>query len=388
MHDRELFEKAFSPLHASPDTLTEVRKTMRNEKKTRRALGKGAVIAIAAALTLTIAVAGGIVTLIRADVSPADKVDDTTHHAFTDDIDDSTPDFVEDGKGGYVRVADMERIPGDVATTQRLVGKYLSKLDAELTVEGCTYKMGTFLVDDMGNGIMTFSVENPDGFKASDGLSYADTWLGNVRADLCYGRSAPADPNGQDLGYAYTDAKLCVDENDSTETCLQVIAYFISGKGYEKGMSYYFTVRDSSNQLYTIAIKPQNHLPVKTLTTKNGQQTFLSPLGMTMVDTLYGDEEISDDELYIHYQDGTDYAVRSRTNNLLNWMVGFITGQSDNDEYYRMVLGITDPPEGTYYSYLFNRLVDVDTVVSISLEGRVYNPATDRGEPMQQTYLP
>ena len=82
MHDRELFEKAFSPLHASPDTLTEVRKTMRNEKKTRRALGKGAVIAIAAALTLTIAVAGGIVTLIRADVSPADKVDDTTHHAF------------------------------------------------------------------------------------------------------------------------------------------------------------------------------------------------------------------------------------------------------------------------------------------------------------------
>lgn len=91
MHDRELFEKAFSPLHASPDTLTEVRKTMRNEKKTRRALGKSAVVAIAAALTLTIAVAGGIVTLIKADVSPADKVDDTTHHAFTDDIDAATP---------------------------------------------------------------------------------------------------------------------------------------------------------------------------------------------------------------------------------------------------------------------------------------------------------
>ena len=52
MHDRELFEKAFSPLHASPDTLTEVRKTMRNEKKTRRALGKSAVVAIAAALLL------------------------------------------------------------------------------------------------------------------------------------------------------------------------------------------------------------------------------------------------------------------------------------------------------------------------------------------------
>ena len=62
MHDRELFEKAFSPLHASPDTLTEVRKTMRNEKKTRRALGKSAVVAIAAALLLASA---GYVALIE-----------------------------------------------------------------------------------------------------------------------------------------------------------------------------------------------------------------------------------------------------------------------------------------------------------------------------------
>ncbi len=388
MHDRELFEKTFSALHASPDTLTEVRKTMQNEKKTRRILGRGAVVAIAAALTLTIAVAGGIATLIRADVSPADKVDDTTHHAFTDAIDSSTPDFAEDGKGGYVPVADMERIPGDVATTQRLVGQYLSKLNAEMTVEGCTYKMGTFLVDDMGNGILTFSVENPDGFKASDGLSSADTWLGSVKAQLNYGRSAPTDTNGQDHGYTFTDDKLIVDEESSTDTCLQVIDYFICGKGYEKGMSFYFTVRDSAYRPYSVAIQPQSHLPVKTLTADNGQQMFISPLGMTMVDTLYGDEEISTDEVYIHYQDGTDYAVESDKNNLLNWMVGYITGRgNDNAEYYRTELG-SDPAAGTYYSYAFNRLVDVDTVTSVSMEGRVYNPATDRGEVIQQTYRP
>ena len=162
MHDRELFEKAFSPLHASPDTLTEVRKTMRNEKKTRRALGKGAVIAIAAALTLTVAVASGIVTLIKADVSPADKVDDATHRAFTDDIDAAAP-VVDDGKGGLVPVPDMERIPGDVQTTQRLVGQYLSKLDAEMTVDSNTIKLGTFLIDENGLGLLTYSVENPSG---------------------------------------------------------------------------------------------------------------------------------------------------------------------------------------------------------------------------------
>ena len=387
MTQHELFEKTFSALHASPDTISEVKRTMQNEKKTRRILGRGAVIAIAAALTLTVAVAAGVV-LIRADVSPAKEVDDTTHHAFTDDINSPTP-VVIGNSGEVITVADMERIPGDPATTERLVGKYLSKLDAEMTVEGNTYKMGTFLVDEMGNGILTFSVEKPDGFQASGDLSYADTWLGTVRATLWFGRTAPGvDP--QDYGYSHTDMNLCVDEKDSTDTCLQVIGYFITGKGYEKGMNFYFSVRDSADQLRSIAIQPQSHLPVKTLTDENGQKTLISPVGMTMIDTLYGMEEISTDELYICYQDGTDYAVRSRKNNLLNWTVGYVTGRGDDPEfdYYKIVLGITDPPEGTYYSYLFNRLVDVDTVTSVTLEGRVYNPDTDRGETVRQTYTP
>lgn len=387
MHDRELFEKAFSPLHASPDTLTEVRKTMRNEKKTRRALGKGAVIAIAAALTLTVAVAGGIVTLIRADVSPADKVDDTTHHAFTDDIDSSSPDFVEDGKGGYVPVADMERIPGDVKTTERLVGKYLSKLDAELTVEGSTYKMGTFLVDDTGNGILTFSVENPDGFEY-DNMGYGEMWIQNVRADINYGRSEPTDPYGQDHGYARADTKLYVDEETSTDTCLQVIAYFISGKGYEKGTNFFFTVRAASGQPYSVSIQPKTYLPVKTLTAENGQKMFLSPLGLTMVDTLYTDDEILIDEILVRYQDGSDYTVDSAERSLRNWVVGFITGRGDTAEYYQTELGITDPPEGNYYSYLFNRLVDVDTVTSIDLVGRYLNSDTNCGEVQKHIYQP
>ena len=48
MTQHELFEKTFSALHASPDTISEVKRTMQNEKKTRRILGRGAVIAIAA----------------------------------------------------------------------------------------------------------------------------------------------------------------------------------------------------------------------------------------------------------------------------------------------------------------------------------------------------
>lgn len=369
MTERELFEKTFSALHASPDTLSEVKRTMQNEKKTRRILGRGAVIAIAAALTLTVAVGAGVV-LIRADVSPAEKVDDTTHHAFTDDIDASSPGFVEDGKGGYVPVADMERIPGDPATTERLVGNYLSKLDAEMTVEGNTYKMGTFLVDDTGTGILTFSVENPNGFEYGD-MGYGETWIESVRANVYYGRSEPT--RGDREGAISADTKLYVDESASTDTCLQVIAYFISGKGfsYAKDSTFYFSVSDGAYQYHSIAIQTKTRVPVKTFTADNGEIVLLSPLGMTAVDSIGHEIEWLIWENILQFKDGSEFAAESRERNLRNWVVGFITGDpmGGYSDAMEIELGVTDIGPEEYYSYQFNRLVDVDEVSSITLDG-------------------
>lgn len=368
MTQHELFEKTFSALHASPDTILEVKRTMQNEKKTRRILGRGAVIAIAAALTLSVAVAAGVV-LIRADVSPAEKVDDTTHHAFTDDINSPTP-VVIGNSGEVITVADMERIPGDPATTERLVGKYLSKLDAEMTVEGNTYKMGTFLVDDTGTGILTFSVENPNGFEYDD-MGYGETWIESVRANVYYGRSEPT--RGDRDGAMSADTKLYVDESSSTDTCLQVIAYFISGKGfsYAKDSTFYFSVSDGAYQHHSIAIQTQTRVPVKTFTADNGEIVLLSPLGMTAVDSIGHEVEWLIRENIIQFKDGSEFAAESRERNLRNWVVGFITG--DPMGGYNMAmeieLGATDIGTEEYYSYQFNRLVDVDEVSSITLDG-------------------
>lgn len=348
MHDRELFEKAFSPLHASPDTLTEVRKTMRNEKKTRRALGKSAVVAIAAALTLTIAVAGGIVTLIRADVSPADKVDDTTHHAFTDDLDATTP-TVDDGKGTAVSVPDMERIPGDIQTTQRLVGQYLSKLDAEMTVEGNTIRLGTLLIDESGSGMLTYSVENPDGVK------YTDAGYGEA-VDMSAEPSMWLDsaPDAQGYGGTCITSRCHVDEDASTDTRLQVVLYFAAGKDFQKGDDFYFTVRDSAYQPYSISIQPQTYVPVKTMTAKNGEIVTLSALGMTIVNP-DPSREIHTDEVLVNAKDGSSFAVESSSRSLMNWVVGCMRGSDD--------VPFADN------TYVFDRLVDVDAVSSVTLEG-------------------
>lgn len=368
MTERELFEKTFSALHASPDTLSEVKRTMQNEKKTRRILGRGAVIAIAAALTLTVAVGAGVV-LIRADVSPAEKVDDTTHHAFTDDINSPTP-VVIGNSGEVITVADMERIPGDPATTERLVGQYLSKLDAEMTVEGNTYKMGTFLVDDTGTGILTFSVENPNGFEYGD-MGYGETWIESVIANVYYGRSEPT--RGDRDGAISADTKLYVDESASTDTCLQVIAYFISGKGfsYAKDSTFYFSVSDGAYQYHSIAIQTKTRVPVKTFTADNGEIVLLSPLGMTAVDTIGHEVEWLIRENIIQFKDGSTFVVKSREQNLRNWVVSYGTGNPESGYNMAMEieLGATDIGSEEYNSYQFNRLVDVDEVSSITLDG-------------------
>ena len=368
MTQHELFEKTFSALHASPDTILEVKRTMQNEKKTRRILGRGAVIAIAAALTLSVAVAAGVV-LIRADVSPAEKVDDTTHHAFTDDINSPTP-VVIGNSGEVITVADMERIPGDPATTERLVGKYLSKLDAEMTVEGNTYKMGTFLVDDTGTGILTFSVENPNGFEYDD-MGYGETWIESVRANVYYGRSEPT--RGDREGAMSADTKLYVDESSSTDTCLQVIAYFISGKGfsYAKDSTFYFSVTDNAYQYHSIAIQTKTRVPVKTFTADNGEIVLLSPLGMTAVDSIGHEIEWLIWENILQFKDGSEFAAESRERNLRNWVVGYITGDpmGGYSDAMEIELGATDIGTEEYYSYQFNRLVDVDEVSSITLDG-------------------
>lgn len=367
MHDRELFEKAFSPLHASPDTLTEVRKTMRNEKKTRRALGKGAVIAIAAALTLTVAVASGIVTLIKADVSPADKVDDATHRAFTDDIDAAAP-VVDDGKGGLVPVPDMERIPGDVQTTQRLVGQYLSKLDAEMTVDSNTIKLGTFLIDENGLGLLTYSVENPSG------VGYTDVGYGEA-VDMSAEPSMWLDsaPDAQGYGGTCISSRCHVDEDASTDTHLQVVLYFAAGKDFQKGDDFYFTVRDSAYQPYSISIQPQTYVPVKTMTAKNGEIVTISALGMTIVNP-DPSREIHTDEVLVNAKDGSSFAVESSSKNLMNWVIGSITG--DGQAAF------------ANYTYVFNRLVDVNEVGSVTLTGYYYNLDGSDNDTVSLTYQP
>lgn len=99
MIDRKLFQKTFSTLHASPDTLSEVYKVVHKEQKHRHPFSKGMLVAAALAMCITVAAAAGIANLIKANVTPADSVTAADLHAFgADSISSDTP-VIRDNSG-------------------------------------------------------------------------------------------------------------------------------------------------------------------------------------------------------------------------------------------------------------------------------------------------
>lgn len=100
----------------------------------------------------------------------------------------------------------MERVAVDAETMQRLVGDYLSTVDAAVEADGYTISLKTFLIDENGSGFMTYTLSNPAG------VSYDDFGYGQV--------GIPMNPIlyiGEVGGHAM-DSSIYLDTDASTNT--------------------------------------------------------------------------------------------------------------------------------------------------------------------------
>lgn len=167
MIDRKLFQQTFSALHASPDTLSEVYKVVRRNKR-HHTITKGMLIAAVLAMCITVAGAVGIATLIKADVAPADSITDADRNAFDKDTVGSDTPLVLGNDGQPISLPRMERASTDTATVQRLLGDYLCTVNATMEVDGYTIKLNTFLIDENGSGFLTYTLSNPNGVEPDE----------------------------------------------------------------------------------------------------------------------------------------------------------------------------------------------------------------------------
>ena len=372
MIDRKLFQKTFSTLHASPDTLSEVYRTVHEEEKPRKRrhiISKGLLIAAVLAMCITVAgaVGIGIADLIKAKVAPAASITAADLHAFSAESMDSETPIVLDHYGNVLSLPQMERVSTDAGTMWRLVGSYLSTVDAVMEVDGYTIELNTFLIDENGTGFLTYTLSNPDG------VTYDNYGYGEVSTPL-----SPwlyiGDPTSHDL----MDAKTYLDTAASTDTELHLVLYFSDFGYWHKGDDLIFAVDSHANGVATtwgggISITPRTYLPVTTFTAENGDTVRVSALGI-QIDyiqriAMSGSPllELLVEELTLHMKDGSQYVVESERDYIMNWVVGLGTVDEEHNA------------AGCGYS--FNRLVDVDNVESVTAKGlAVLNGTLEAGE--------
>lgn len=162
-----------------------------------------------------------------------------------------------------------------------------------------------------------------------------------------------------------------MDKETSTDTCLNVVLYFAAGTSFRQGDLLYVTMQDELGQPYSIAVQPRTYVPVATLT--SGSETLtLSPLGMS-IRNAHPDREPLVDELTLRYQDGSEFTVESSSRSLMNWVVGCMRGSDD--------VPFADN------TYVFDRLVDVDAVSSVTLEGHQHTDGA-ADDTFTRTYQP
>ena len=351
MIDRKLFQQTFSALHASPDTLSEVYKVVRRNKR-HHTITKGMLIAAVLAMCITVAGAVGIATLIKADVAPADSITDADRNAFDKDTVGSDTPLVLGNDGQPISLPRMERASTDTATVQRLLGDYLCTVNATMEVNGYTIKLNTFLIDENGSGFLTYTLSNPNGVEPDEN-GYGEVYT-------------PLNPSliiGDDLqSYKFMDAKTYLDTAATTDTEMHLVLYFSDFGFWHKGDDLIFAVAAQNGGDWggTISISPIAYLPVTTFTSEDGDTVEVSALGIHMDKPNAITNQISDlnpKELVLHMKDGSRYAVQSDRENVLNWVVGLCTVDENHDE------------NGCTYS--FNRLVDVDEIESVTAEGHM-----------------
>ncbi len=325
----------------------------RVKKPARRVTRMVLVAAIAAALCAVpvVAVAGNATGKVTpADTAKAGEMDDKSTAAFSDGISTQQAD-IRDANGKTIQLPEMERVPTDPETAQRLVGGYLMTLDnATVTIENNYYgtytiKLETMLIDEKGAGMITYYVENPKGVAyRTQGLSYGaveHTQMPMVGVTT---------PEMVDASGRWVSHESYLDEENTTDTHVQAVLYFSVCGDYKKGETIYVSFNWGGGAVpKTIAITPTSYVPAKTFTEKGGTHTVVSPLGIR-VDT--GDLPSDDpQDITIRYKDGTEFVVKgSGVDNSVTGALG-----PSNDAYYQYTL------------HNFNRLVDVDQIASIEV---------------------
>lgn len=243
----------------------------------------------------------------------------------------------------------------DADAAQRLLGAYVEDINQSVSMRGYTLTIEQGVIDEHGNGVATFSLENPAGVELQGG-EYGEVALAN---------EAPTSVVMQELDargdvYAFWDSRMVRDADASTDTVLHGALYFGPFTGeIGKGVSWLMpdrtiTQRPGQSLVDVSAVLdwcPANPVPATTLRTESGDAVDLSPLALVVYEPAEADELWGPFEVTVRYVDGSEYVV---------------VREGMEDPVNNRVVGYKYM-DGSASAHVFNRLVDVDAVASVEV---------------------
>lgn len=359
---RVLFREAFSPIDA-PDDMAErvIRMAGTSNRNTRgHRVHRIPVRAVVIGATLSAALAGG--------GAYAAVQSNFFQSAFGDkgQGDVEARDIPVEGKDSTCRLAEMTWVQTDPANAERILGPFVGTVGQSVSANGYTLTVDEVVVDENGIGVATYTLSNPDGVGEVDGYYGHFGFMPDapIRGVHIEGATQRGIGNGMTGGISF-DQRSVKDELLSTEAELHAVQYFCPpfGERDENGYRWQLSVWDEeSGRLAgpTITYAPEAAIPASVFAAETGETVSMSPLGMVASESI----ETMDPGFYrrcvVAFSDGTEYVVKD------DRYYEFDDKENAPELVDNTVFTLGSDSVGTFF--VFNRLVDVEAVASVTFE--------------------
>jgi hypothetical protein len=319
------------------------------EAAPRRILRRFAVIAAAIAVMLSLATAA----LAYSGLLPYKAVNDFISGFFGGDSGDGVVKYDDNGKP-VVKLPAWERVPVDGSLADRLIGGYITAVDQSISRNGYTLTAEANLYDpSTGCGLIYYTLENPNGISGYQTFQDGEIWFDSTTV---FAEVRGTQARGPVFGKQY------IDEGKSGGTRLYICEFYISAADKPlSGVVLVFGeyILDKNGYIYgkerekiNIPLAADNLSSAVFYASGGDEAIKASPIGMNINAIALGLEH-ADKIKYValEYADGSRYTISDDA------------GFTDNSSYALQTDG------GERRTYTFNRIVDIDSVVKVIVNG-------------------
>lgn len=348
MFDQEKYIAAFSKVSASEETLAEVL-NMTKQKKTQTIRRVTRVLLVAAVVSAMLATTAFAYVGFTQYESPMEML--KTFFGNSDYEIDEGGIRVEQYYDKTYEIIEptIEKVPVDTKVAQEDVAPYISAIGQSISSGSWTLTVEAHQYDSATDcGIIYYTLENPNGAKGYNLQFDGEVWW----------------PQGELIFLRNASEKHYLIQDQTTDTKLYVAAYYCGADDSEAIEISFYTNTENSLKLYlndgggmksreygdgSIAISPialKLHL------------TDFDFLGKTLEDGTFlaAVDDARLDYLAVRFQDGTEYVIAQDEENAVI-----------RNSYYVLIQDSTRD-----ISYVFNRIIDVDTIEAVIINHREF----------------